>query len=52
MILVFSALRVYALWDRNTLIALHVLVLGLVPVVTNIVSLRDFFLFNQYFNIG
>ncbi|PSR86940.1 hypothetical protein PHLCEN_2v5288 [Hermanssonia centrifuga] len=33
----FSALRVFAIWDRNVPITLLVLVLNLVPVVTNIV---------------
>ncbi len=37
--LVFSALRVYALWDRNIAFASLVLALNLVPVAVNIVSL-------------
>ncbi|THG98104.1 hypothetical protein EW026_g4045 [Hermanssonia centrifuga] len=35
---VFSALRVYALWYPNTLLAYIVLGLNLVPIVTNIIS--------------
>ncbi len=34
----FSALRVFAIWDRNVFMALLMLVLNLVPVATNTVS--------------
>ena len=35
---VFSALRVYALWGRNYLLSSLVLILGCAPVVTDMVS--------------
>ncbi len=40
----FSALRVFAIWDRSLLMTLLVLVLNLTPIATNVVCV--FFIFN------
>lgn len=38
---VFSALRVFALWDRSWVLASFVLFLNMIPFVINTVSLSD-----------
>ncbi len=54
--IVFSALRVYAVWDQNIALSLLVMMLNVVPFITNMVSVYRFrrilYIHSQYCKYG